>query len=143
MLFTGAALGGAIMAAIKLSESLAVVKDSAIKDRRNDDEPLSIDTYKAFGQILPKSGHPEETWGVNITPQTLGKIKKDYASYNERNTDILSSEHFNNRVERYQQMKGPSDEVKWPTLVMGSNWYTEAVAGRGKPYTRVKLQDAR
>jgi len=122
---------------------MAVIKDTSIKERRNDDEPLSIDAYKAFGQILPKSGHPEETWGVNIEPQTLGQIKTDYKNYNVRNTDILTNQHYNNRVERYTQMKGPSDEVKWPTLVMGSDWYAKAVKGKPKPYSRVILQDAR
>ena|ERR1017187_7135613 len=138
-MFAGLAVGGLLLAAVKMSESLEVVKASSVKQRRNDDEPLSIDAYKAFGQILPKSGHPEETWGVNIKPQNLGQIKSDYRGYNDRNTDILSSEHYNNRVERYTQMKGPSDEVKWPTLVMGSDWYANAVKGKSKPYSRVKL----
>jgi len=102
--------------------------------RRDSGEPMLIDAWKGFGQILPKSGDPEQNYGLKSETLTIGQLQDKYYDASKVNTKLLNEYYLNPNINwKYSMFKGPSDEVRWPTLVMGSAWYHKLP--KPTPYT--------
>jgi hypothetical protein len=103
--------------------------------RRNSDEPLLIDAWKGFGQILPKSGDPEQNYGLKSEEYDIGQLQDKYFDASLVNGKLLEGYHLNPTINWKNAMfKGPSDEVRWPTFNMASDWYNQIP--KPTPYTR-------
>jgi len=106
--------------------------------RRNHDEPLGIEAYRAYGQLLHLSGHPDELYNRKFKTMSLGEIQRAQTEKWRGQNYLLNSHNFNaNGITRRQQFAGPSDEIHFPMQEHGSAWYAKATVGR-KPYvTRI------
>jgi len=100
---------------------------------RSKAEPMSIDTFRAFGDALPRSGHPDKLLGLVTRDANVSEVREQYAeSMVVGNKRVLIDQNFNNEIDRRVKQKGPSDDVHWPTFSFGSGWYPKATADTKK-----------
>jgi hypothetical protein len=127
-----------ILAYKKLTEVDSYIYSESVNERRNFEEPLSIDAWKGFGQVLPNSGHPDELLNIKVEGDNIERVRRNYGKRWRTNEILLRGENYNDQINRRTQFSGPSDEVTWPTFYMGSNWYSKSVRNKKVPtYTRI------
>ncbi len=104
-----------------------------INYRRNWDEPMGIEVWRAAGQYLHNSGHPDELRLRRNFPQSLAQIRQGYTRKQEGNKYLINGHYINTALIRRQQFSGPSNEIHYPIQEMGSGWYAKSVKTK-KPY---------
>jgi len=92
--------------------------------------PISPDSHKAAGVDLIRSGHPDENImrAANRRPMTLKQIHHQTANDLQKNRSVLSSNHFNDQVNRKKTYAHVNSDVGFPQLNMASGWYAKSVA---------------
>ena len=135
-----ALFGGVILWKLNKGNTHISMKTLVGNERRNWDEPISIEAWRAAGQYLHNSGHPDEIRHRVNVPMSLKEVRHHQTRKLEGNRWLLNSHYFNTSgITKRQQFSGPSDEIHWPLLEMGSDWYNKSVSVSGhKPYlTRI------
>jgi hypothetical protein len=101
---------------------------------RNQSFGVDLRMFKNAGQFLTGSGHPDQHRYKFNVPKNLISVQSKCAIKNDGNLWLLGTNHFNtDGIVRRTQFKGSASQVSWPTLLMGSGWYQNAVEAY-KPY---------
>lgn len=129
---------GALLYYHSQKKEVVVKTSTEVKERRVADDPIDIASYRASGQYLVNSGHPDELFREARQEMTLPEIKAKAAVKAKANDYLLKKYNFNtDGIVRRTQFGGPSGEVHYPLPEMGSGWYSKAAASHKPFITRI------
>lgn len=96
--------------------------------------PITPDIHKNAGNDLFRSGHPDEVAlrAGNRRPKSLKEIQTQSANDMQKNKTLISSNHFNDQVQKRKTYASVQDDIGFPQLNMASGWYAKSVAHNKK-----------